>query len=102
MRNLWSVVLSESVNDYFCLTSGRSRDVRTYQLEAGVWFGDLGTEPYSFRWVCMLLDIDPNRILRLLGLGVEFWRTEGRESKIPMNMRRGKVGFYRCKSCGSR
>lgn len=54
-QRLLQAILEQAILDY-CGREGAA------QADAGAWFQSAGTGLHSFRWVCQLLDLDPDYV----------------------------------------
>lgn len=83
VKNLAIAVLENVLDDLFGCTTGASRNsMQKMRGEARAYVLDEAEHPFSFRWICELLDLD-HRLLR-----VEFLRRGG---GIRWLMKNGKV-----------
>jgi len=66
-RGLLGAVLERAMRDAIGpLGTGSTACTPSEQVRARHWFRHASVEPMSFRWLCLVLDLDPEAIVRRL------------------------------------
>lgn len=77
-KSLWAAVLWQALGDAVRLARAKRPTPRHWHQDALDWFANESVEIGSFRWICDLMGLDPNRVReRVERMMVEARRRKG-------------------------
>ncbi|MBF0415620.1 MAG: hypothetical protein HQL79_07610 [Magnetococcales bacterium] len=77
---LWVAIKDVTIGDRGRVRTQEDRDLRKAHKDARKWFDSQSEEQGSFRWVCLMLDLGPDRVRRWVMEAMKnpTWRNKSR------------------------
>lgn len=83
-KTLWAAVLWQAVSDVVRLATASRPHAQLIAQQTRSWIDDPAADGVgSFRWICSVLDIDPNRVRPRIYAMVE---NAGKQGKVPRHL----------------